>query len=87
MHTQLDIWSDIGGISPGYTFFHWCVKRKREKKEKKKKDILNTTWTKRVRFNYIFVCEYMCLGITAKHLEKKEAEIQHVLSMNPGENY
>ena len=26
MHTQLDVWSDMGRIPPGNISFHWCVK-------------------------------------------------------------
>ena len=29
MHTQLDFGSNMGGISPGYTFSHWYVKPKK----------------------------------------------------------
>ena len=33
MHKQLDVWSDTGGIPPGYTSFHWCVKKKKCQKK------------------------------------------------------
>ena len=28
MYTQLDFGSNMGGIPHGYTFSHWCVKKK-----------------------------------------------------------
>ena len=28
MHTQLDFWSNMGGIPPGYTSSNLCVKQK-----------------------------------------------------------
>ena len=34
MHTQLDFESNMGGIPPGYTSSHWCVKLKSVKKER-----------------------------------------------------
>ena len=43
MHTQLDLVSNMGGMSPGYTSFHWCVKKKVSKKE-----LLTNAWTKGV---------------------------------------
>ena len=38
MYTQFDFGSNMGGIPPGYTSSHWCVKK-----------IPNNTWTKGVR--------------------------------------
>ena len=39
MYIQLDFGSNMGGIPPGYTSSHWCVKKK----------LLNNAWTKGVR--------------------------------------
>ena len=30
MYTQLDFGSNMGGIPPGYTSFHWCAKKNLE---------------------------------------------------------
>ena len=89
MNTQLDFGSNMGEISPGYTFsFPLVCKSKRCQK----RELVNNALTKeldlRTHFNiyFWFVSVYVCLGITVKHLTKK-VKIRNVLSKNPGEHY
>ena len=91
MHTQLDFGINMGGIPPGYTSSHWSVSKEVPQKKTKKKELLNKAkeLDPPTHFNIyfcLFACTYVCLGITAKCLNKK-GRIWHVLSKNPGEHY
>ena len=62
MHTQLVFGSNMGGIPPGCTSSHCCVKRKVPQKKTTKELLHEHTLI------YILVCKYVCLHVcVSKH--------------------